>query len=85
MSLLLTNARGTFDQCRWIVCDDVGDKADLFAGRRVCGKTVSLPTSYCPEHRLRIYDRAPAVRPFLDAMPTRPAADHEPELTEIFA
>ena len=85
MSVLLSKARGTFDQCRWLVCEDVGDTTDLFAGRRVCGAPVSAPTSYCEEHRLRAYDRVRAVpRPFFDMRSARPAADREPELTEIF-
>lgn len=85
MSILLSNARA--GQCRWIVCDDAGDKRDLFGGRRVCGAVASFPTSYCLDHRLRVYDRTPrAFAPPQDASVRRhaPEPETQPELTEIF-
>lgn len=85
MSVLLTKA--CTGQCRWIVCDDVGDKRDLFGGRRVCGAAVSVPTSYCLDHRLRVYERTPrAFAPPQDASVRRhaPETETQPELTEIF-
>ena len=85
MSVLLSKARA--GQCRWIVCDDVGDKRDLFGGRRVCGAAVSFPTSYCLGHRLRVYERtARASGPPQDFTVQRrtPEPETQPELTEIF-
>lgn len=88
MSVLLSRAR--LDQCRWIVCDAVephrGAPRDIFGGRRVCGAAVSLPTSYCALHRLRVYACAPAVRDALDftSRSAPPALDQQPELTGIF-
>ncbi len=85
MSVLLSKARA--GQCRWIVCDDVGDKRDLFGGSRVCGAVVSFPTSYCLGHRLVVYERTPrAFAPPQDATVRRhsPEPETQPELTEIF-
>ncbi|PZU93095.1 MAG: hypothetical protein DI527_07555 [Chelatococcus sp.] len=89
MSILLSRARE--GQCRWIVCEagPASPRAaapDLFGGRRVCGAPVSGLTSYCAEHRLRVYERAPAPRPPIDLATARrlPAPDLQPELTEIF-
>lgn len=87
MSILLSKARE--GQCRWPVCDAVEPpslRGDGFGGRRVCGAPVSGLTSYCAEHRLRVYERAPAPRPPIDLATARrpPAPDLQPELTEIF-
>lgn len=88
MSILLSRAR--FDHCRWPVCEAIasrrGEPRDIFGGRRVCGAEVSRPTSYCAEHRLRVYDRAPEMRVGSDFTSRRapPALDQQPELTEIF-
>lgn len=86
MSVLFSKSRP--GQCRWIVCDDVGNTRDLFGGRRVCGAETSYPTSYCAAHRLRVYARAPGpsepgapvARPVREREP-----DHQPDLTEMFA
>ena len=76
MSVLLSRARA--GQCRWIVCEDAGDRRDLFGGRRVCGAAVSFPTSYCLDHRLRVYDRTPrAFAPPQDASVRRQAPEPE--------
>ena len=88
MTVLLSRARE--GQCRWIVCDGApaarGEPRDIFGGRRVCGAAASMPTSYCAEHRLRVYDRAPEIRIGSDFTSRRapPALDQQPELTEIF-
>ncbi|MDP3408220.1 hypothetical protein [Bosea sp. (in: a-proteobacteria)] len=85
MSVLLSKARS--GQCRWIVCDDTGDRRDLFGGRRVCGAAVSFPTSYCLGHRLVVYQRTPrASGPPQDFTVQRraPEPETQPELTEIF-
>lgn len=88
MSVLLSRARD--GQCRWPVCEPVeprrGEPRDIFGGRRICGAAASLPTSYCAEHRLRVYDRAPEIRIGSDFTSRRapPALDQQPELTEIF-
>ncbi len=88
MSVLLSRAQ--FDQCRWIVCEAVeprrGERPDTFGGRRVCGEPTTWPTSYCAEHRLRVYAGAPEIRTGGDVT-TRsapPVLDQQPELTEIF-
>jgi hypothetical protein len=89
MSILLSRARD--GHCRWIVCEAVeprrGEPRDTFGGRRVCGAPASLPTSYCAEHRLRVYERAPAVRVGGDGTMARaqPAAEPVLDLMEIFA
>lgn len=89
MSVLLSRARS--QHCRWIVCDGAaparGERPDIFGGRRICGEPASWPTSYCAEHRLRVYDRvshAPAPPPELAVRAAPPAIDQQPELTEIF-
>jgi hypothetical protein len=88
VSVLLSRARD--GHCRWPVCEPVeprrGEPRDIFGGRRICGAAASLPTSYCAEHRLRVYDRAPEIRIGSDFMSRRapPALDQQPELTEIF-
>lgn len=88
MSILLSRARS--EHCRWPVCEAVeprrGQPRDMFLGQRVCGGLVSWPTSYCAEHRLRVYERAPAVRLGGDGTAARaaPELDLQPELTEIF-
>lgn len=88
MSVLLSRAR--LDQCRWLFCEAVeprrGEPRDIFGGRRVCGAAVSLPTSYCAAHRLRVYAHAPKVSDAIDftTRSAAPALDRQPELTEIF-
>ncbi len=88
MGILLSRARD--GQCRWPVCEAVeprrGEPVDIFGGRRVCGEPTIWPTSYCAEHRLRVYDRAPEIRIGSDFTSRRapPALDQQPELTEIF-
>lgn len=89
MSILLSLARA--QHCRWIVCEAVqprtGQPRDIFGGRRICGAVVSAPTSYCLDHRLRVYDRTPrAAAPPPDASVRHRAPDPDilPELTEIF-
>lgn len=89
MSVLLSRARA--GQCRWL-CDAPvaparsGAAPDLSGGQRVCGEATSFPTSYCAQHRLRIYEGAPAVRPPADLSSARhaPAPDLATELTDIF-
>ena len=76
-------------QCRWPVCEAVEPpslRGDTFGRARVCGAIVSFPTSYCAEHRLRVYEGAPAMRPPADLSSARqaPAPDFATELTEIF-
>lgn len=88
MAVLLSRARD--EHCRWPVCEAVeparGEQPDIFRGRLVCGAPVSWPTSYCAEHRLRVYERAPAATPGRDASVRAAfaAPDLQPELTEIF-
>jgi hypothetical protein len=86
--ILLSRARA--EHCRWLICEAVeprkGEPKDAFGGQRVCGAAVSWPTSYCPAHRRRVYERAPAVSPARDGSVRRapPAADRHPDLMEMF-
>lgn len=86
MAILLSKALS--GQCRWIVCDAVGDKRDIFGGRRVCGAATAWPSSYCMEHRLRVYARtettAPAPPQEFTLQRRAPESETLPELTEIF-
>lgn len=91
MSILLSKARGTFDQCRWIVCEAVearrGEPRDAFDGSRICGAPVSWPTSYCLGHRLVVYERtvkAPGAPRDTTLLNRLPEPEARPELTEIF-
>lgn len=86
MAILLSKAGS--GQCRWIVCEPVGDMPDLFGGRRVCGAAVSFPTSYCLGHRLVVYTRtettSPAPPQEFSLLRRAPERETLPELTEIF-
>lgn len=91
MSVLLSKARGTFDQCRWVVCEAAEPArrapSDIFNGSRVCGAPVSWPTSYCPVHRLVVYERTvrePGAPRDLSLLHRPPEPEARPELTEIF-
>lgn len=79
MSILFSKALP--GQCRWFVCEDDGAKP------RVCGAATSWPTSYCMEHRLRVYQRTEGVSapPQEFAVVRRqPHPETLLELTEIF-
>lgn len=86
--ILLSRARP--GQCRWLVCEAVparkDEPRDTFGGRRVCGAQTSGMTSYCEQHRLRVYERAPVVRPAWDASirPAPRASALYPDLVEVF-
>ncbi|MDX3805132.1 MAG: hypothetical protein QHC89_01760 [Bosea sp. (in: a-proteobacteria)] len=86
MSILLSKA--VSGQCRWIACEAVGDKRDIFGGRRVCGAATARPSSYCMEHRLRVYARtettSPAPPQEFTLLRRAPEPETLPELTEIF-
>lgn len=85
MAILFSKAEP--GQCLWIVCDAVEGSRDTFGGRRVCGVSVSRPTSFCIEHRLRAYQRTEAVsQPPQEfaVLRRRPEPETLPELTEIF-